>query len=273
MAIKLISSDLNGILVHQHTMSDMIRIYKREEDFRKADGIFKKQIRGNATIGDALKIAGPLSKGIRLRQAIMYTQNHMIYLKGFKEFLEYLHHKKIPLIINSTGYSVVFYCMQEQFGAEKIHGFIGNALIFGLDGNPNNPISEEELRKKIKAFFSRKAASRENKEYDRIKAVGKVKLGIKNEADKARLIKKYLQKNFVGLSINEVAHIGDSMGDSQGIFEIAKSGGLGIAFNYNRELEMFLEKKMKNDVIKGKIIFIDKKTEDADLRHIIQYLK
>ena len=58
-----------------------------------------------------------------------------------------------------------------------------------------------------------------------------------------------------------------------GILGIAKLGGLGIAFNYNEELENFLKKKIKNESIKGSIVFIDKKTEEADLRHIIPYLK
>ena len=62
------------------------------------------------------------------------------------------------------------------------------------------------------------------------------------------------------------------MGDSEGIFNIAKLGGLGIAFNYNQELESFLKKKMEKEKIKGHIIFIDKKTEEADLQHIIKYI-
>ena len=88
MAIKFVSSDLNGTLVHQHTMSDMIRIFKGKEDFEKADIIFKKQTTGTATMEEAFDVAGPLSKGITLRQAIEYTQNHLKYLNGFEEFLE-----------------------------------------------------------------------------------------------------------------------------------------------------------------------------------------
>lgn len=272
MAIKLVSSDLNGTLVHQHTMSDMIRIYKSEEDFKKADNIFKKQTAGTATMEEAFKAAGPLSKGITLRQAIMYTQNHMRYLKGFGEFLEFLKNTRIPLVINSTGYTVTFYCMQEKFGTEKMHGFIGNYMQFGHYGNTEKKITEKELREKVKDFFSGKNNS-ESKEYDEIKATDKIKLGLKNEKAKAGLILKHAKKHFKNISVNEIAHIGDTMGDSMGIFGIAKLGGLGIAFNYNETLEAFLKKKIIDESIKGKIVFIDKKTEDADLRHIIPYLK
>lgn len=271
MSIKLISSDLNGTLVHQHTMSDMIRIYKSEENFKKADDIFKKQTDGTATMENAFKVACPLNKGITLRQVILYTQNRMKYLKGFKDFLEFLYNKKIPLVINSTGYSVTFYCVQKRFGAEKIHGFIGNCMQFGYYENAGKKISEKELRKKVEQFFSENNS--ESKEYDKIKATGKIKLGLKNEEAKTSLILKYAKKHFKNISISEIAHIGDSMGDSMGIFGIAKLGGLGIAFNYNEALGAFLKKKIKNEAIKGRIIFIDKKTEEADLRHIIPYLK
>ncbi len=96
---------------------------------------------------------------------------------------------------------------------------------------------------------------------------------MKNEEAKTSLILKYAKKHFNNIPISEIAHIGDTMGDSMGIFGIAKLGGLGIAFNYNEELEAFLKNKIKNEAIKGNIIFIDKKTEEADLRHIIPYLK
>src|SRR3989338_1245834 len=166
MAIKLISSDLNGTLVHQHTMSDMIRMYKSKEDFKKADNIFKKQTSGIATMEEAFEVAGPLSKGIALRQAIEYAQKHMAYIRGFEDFLNFLAYKKMPLVINTTGYSVTFYCMQEKFGADKIRGFIGNRLLFAYVGS-GKTLKEEELRKKVKEFFSGRFNSRD---YDEIMA-------------------------------------------------------------------------------------------------------
>ena len=162
--------------------------------------------------------------------------------------------------------------MQEKFGAEKINGFIGNYMQFGHYGNAGKKISEKELREKVGDFFSEKNNSK-SKEYDELRAIGKIKLGLKNEEAKTSLILKYAKKHFKSISISEIAHIGDTMGDSMGIFGIAKLGGLGIAFNYNKELEAFLKKKIKNESIKGKIVFIDKKSEEADLRHIIPYLK
>jgi len=272
MSIKLVSSDLNGTLVHQHTMSDMIRIYKGENNFSKANAVFKGQLSGTSTMKEAFDAAGPLSKGTTLRQAIEYAQKHMKHLDGFKQFLNFLKNKKIPLVINSTGYSVTFYCIQEKFGVDKIHGFIGNHLLFGRNGDPNKEISENELNEKVRNFFS-DANNSKNKEYDEVKSTGKVELGIKNEEAKTDLIIEYINNNFKNISNNEVAHIGDTMGDSGGILGIAKLGGLGIAFNYNQELENFLKKKLETENIKGKIIFIDKKSENADLQNIIPHIK
>src|SRR3989344_4021353 len=103
--IKLLSSDLNGTLVHQHTMSDMIRLYIGEEQFQQANGWFKLQTAGLAGIEEVFQKASPLTKGLTLRQAIEYTKEHLRYLHGFSEFANSLAEQGIPLIINSTGYS------------------------------------------------------------------------------------------------------------------------------------------------------------------------
>ena len=107
--IKLVSSDLNGTLVHQHTMSDVIRLYLGNEEFRQADIVFKRQTSGTATMEETFFTAGPLTRGLTLRQAIEYTRTYIGYVKGFDEFINYLHNAGIPLIINSTGYSVTIY--------------------------------------------------------------------------------------------------------------------------------------------------------------------
>jgi hypothetical protein len=89
--IKLFSSDLNGTLVHQHTMSDMIHLYVGKKQFIKANSIFEQQIKGEATIEDAFCIVGPLTQGVTLRHAIEYTTHHLRYIDGFHEFVDYLY--------------------------------------------------------------------------------------------------------------------------------------------------------------------------------------
>lgn len=270
--IKLVSSDLNGTLVHQHTMGDMIKIYRDAKSFQKAESVFAKQSAGKATMNEAFRVAGPLTKGITLRQAIEYTKKHMKYVSGFKDFLNFLYKSKIKLVINSTGYSVTYYSILEQTGRRKVHGFIGNFLQFGANRDYKKPISERELREKIREYFSNNKI-KNDKAYDILQATEKVILGINDEKEKFSLIRRYIKNHFSNIKINEVAHIGDTMGDSEGIWLTAKAGGTGIAFNYNKELEAYLRAKLKKESIEGEIIFIDKKSSSSDLTHIIPFIE
>jgi len=266
--IKLFSSDLNGTLVHQHTMSDMIRLYVGREQFIKASSVFEQQTKGTATIEETFQIVAPLTRGLTLRQAIEYTMYHIQYIDGFNEFVDYLHSKNIPLVINSTGYSVTIYAIREQIGHDKIHGYIGNSLRFGLDGDPKMTLCEYELEQKVETYFKDPSAMHD-KSYDLIKATGVVDLGINDENAKATKIIEYAEKYFPEIVPAKIVHIGDTMGDSAGIAEIAKLGGIGIAFNYNTALEQFLLDKISSDAIKDKIYMIDKKGGKSSLINVL----
>jgi hypothetical protein len=272
--IKLISSDLNGTLVHQHTMSDMIHFYIGEEEFCKANAIFKRQTAGTASMEEAFENAGPLTKGLTLRQAIEYTtlNGEMKYLNGFHEFVDLLYKTEIPFVINSTGYGVTIAAIRAQIGKDKIHGSIGNELIFGMDGDSQQELTTEELENKVFAYFvnSEVCASQT---YDKIKAVGRVELGISDETAKATLLQTYAQKHFLEIKPEQMLHMGDTMGDSGGIYGVAEAGGVGLAFNYNPALELFLRQKMVvQPELEKRIHFIDRKGKDSDLREILKLL-
>jgi phosphoserine phosphatase len=269
--IKLVSSDLNGTLVHQHTMSDMIRLYIGKKQYQLAKEVFEKQISGELSIKEAFQTAGPLTRGLTLREAIEYTRAHMKYLNGFQEFIDSLHKHKISLIINSTGYSVTTHAIREQIGLSNIHGVIGNSLRFGMNAELNKTISEAELQRRVREYFIRSDAV-DDPVYDNLKATGVIDLNISDEDAKAKLIREYISKNFGDIHPNEIAHMGDSMGDSMGILEIAKAGGIGIAFNYNNPLKEFLKKALKKQIIKGKIYFIEPKSESSDLTKVLPRL-
>src|SRR3989338_348208 len=180
MTIKLVSSDLNGTLVHQHTMSDMIRLYCGEEKFRQADAVFKRQTSGTATMEEAFANAGPLTKGLTLRQAIEYTQHEMKYVNGFAEFLKAMHQRQIPFVINSTGYSVTIHTIRSIIGKDKIHGQIGNRLEFGMQGDPQAALREDELEDRVAKYIA-SAETAAQPVYDQITATGIVHLGIQDE--------------------------------------------------------------------------------------------
>ena len=248
--IKLFSSDLNGTLVKQHTMSDMIKIYLDEKKYQQAKKFFELQTAGKATMEETFSHVAPLSKGLTLRQSIEYTRDHLLYSIGFSHFIDELRSREIPLVINSTGYSVTIYSIRAQIEEGTIHGHIGNNLKFESDNGAI--LTEDELEKLVFNYFL--PSNYLDNVYDKIKSIDKIELGINNESAKTKLILDYAEKHFHSIKPNEIAHMGDTMGDSIGIYEIAKLGGLGIAFNPNDSLLHFIN-NLTQDIRKN-IIFV-----------------
>ena len=262
--IRLISSDLNGTLVHQHTMMDMIRLYfpHEPERYDKAREAFAQQTSGTLSMRETFAVAGPLTKGLRLRDAIGYAWGKLDFLPGFEEMLRALHQERKCFIINSTGYSVTTEVLKLRFGPEKFTRVICNHLVFGWEGEPQRRLTNGELLRAIKDF----AAGKEDPRYDQIRSTGEVLLGIQNEQEKASHLFRIAES--LDIPRAAIAHIGDSMGDSGGIINVARNGGLGIAFNYNEPLRDYLESVLKSEAIPGRIVLVDPKGGTADLRNL-----
>ncbi len=267
--IQMVSCDLNGTLVHQHTMTDMIRIYfsHRPEQYEKAKDVFAKQTSGLLSMKEAFDTAGPLTKGLTLRNAIEYARSEMRFIKGSEEFISALYENGKYFVINSTGYTVTTEVMKSLFGPEKIYDVICNRLIFAWEGNPAKPIGEKYLSDLVRDYFLN---GTDEEIYDEILATGETELGILDEEDKAMSLFEIADK--MNISRASVAHIGDTMGDSRGICEVARNGGLGIAFNYNEALKNYLKNVLKNEKISGKIILAEPKGETSDIRRILDIL-
>jgi hypothetical protein len=62
------------------------------------------------------------------------------------------------------------------------------------------------------------------------------------------------------------------MGDSAGIGEVARNGGLGIAFNYNQALKNYLEEILKNEKFPGAIILAEPKKEASSLKLLLDII-
>jgi phosphoserine phosphatase len=267
--INLVSSDLNGTLVHQHTMMDMIRVFfpQEPERYEKAKDAFTKQTSGLLSMKEAFETAGPLTKGLRLKDAVDYASATMRYVKGFNAFISALYESGIYFVINSTGYTVTTETIRSVYGKDKIYDTICNRLVFGEGGDPEKPLSEMEISRLVDVYFKGK---KNNSIYNEIRATGVVELGICDENEKAARIFEIA----AGLKIDrsEIAHIGDTMGDSGGICGVAEAGGLGIAFNYNGALKNHLDSFMKTSRIKGKILLSTPKSEHADISVLLPHL-
>ena len=264
--IQLVSSDLNGTLVHQHTMMDMIRVgFPHEpERFETAKDAFSKQTDGRLSMENAFQTAGPLTKGLPLRTVIEYTLSEMRFIDGFEPFIKALHEQNIFFVINSTGYGITTEVIKAVYGPQYFYDVICNRLVFE---NHGKIVEETELSGWVKNYVQ---GDRRNSIYDDILAAGTVELGIRNENEKARLLFEMAAR--LNIPWTAVVHIGDTMGDSGGICEVARNGGIGIAFNYNEALRAFIEDVLKNERISGKLLMISPKSESSDIRDILRYL-
>lgn len=260
--IQLVSSDLNGTLVHQHTMTDMIRIaFPHEpERFEKAKDVFAQQTAGMLSMEKTFAIAGPLTRGLRLRIAAEYALSEMRFLDGFEDFIRMLRRKNIRFVINSTGYSITTEAVKARYGSKYFYDVICNRLIFGRQGKI---LEEKEISELVMKYVH---GEKNDTIYDEISAVGTVELGIQNENEKARLL--FNLSDRLNIPRTALVHIGDTMGDSGGISEVAAHGGIGIAFNYNHALKNYLENIIADARTAGRIIFIEPKSEHSDIRRI-----
>jgi len=188
----------------------------------------------------------------------------MKFLDGFEVFISTLYKRGVYFVINSTGYSITTELIKALYGPEKIYAVICNQLIFGWGGDNHNVIEENKLSQLVKNYF--RGAEKE-KSYDEILATGAVKLGIQDEEEKANLLFAIAEK--LKIPRQAIAHIGDTMGDSAGICEVARNGGLGIAFNYNQALKNYLEEILKNEKISGTIILAEPKKETSSLKFLL----
>jgi phosphoserine phosphatase len=260
-----LSTDLNGTLVHAHTMQEMIRVGFPEEPqrFETASRAFALQTDGKLSISETFRIAGEQTRGLPLRVAIDFALNRMSFVDGYPEFAAFLKEHQIPTAIVSTGYSVTLYAMRHGTPAPQFMSQ-GNRLIFAAkDGQV---IPEDELENLVRRYIENPSL-RSDRIFGSIHATGEVALGIHDEGDKARIVLTMAQG--LGIPSSRTMHMGDTMGDSLGILAIAKAGGLGVAFNYNHALEAFLRQEGKRELESGHILLIDPKGPKSNLKNVL----
>jgi phosphoserine phosphatase len=268
-SIKLLSSDLNGTLVQPHTMQEMIRVGFPEEPVRyeKARAAFALQTEGRLSLAETFRIAGEQTRGLPLRIAIEYAMRQMPFMAGYRSLMSFVENHGIHLAIVSTGYTVTLHAIRYSTLAIPFHARC-NRLVFAHSGG--TVLGEEELESLVRQYIQRPGASSRGL-YDSVRATGEVVLGIQDEGDKARLALDLARS--LGVPFAHVAHMGDTMGDSEGILGVARAGGLGIAFNYNQALAAFLLREGAAEIESGHILLVEPKGPDSDLEKVIPLLE
>lgn len=315
MAIKIVSSDMNGTftggskpvviggkeqVLAEHTMSHMILNHAGEQAFLQAKEVFGRQTSGKATMQEAFGNAAPYYAEMPLRKAIEYAipanaedVRHVKFIQGFWDFLGSLADKGMQFLVNSTGYDVTAYVVQEQArqllqDRNPVMPYsIGNHLLFATKEEAAKAqkglvtlnleelsLRQNMLRELVGKYFTDVQTAQNDPIFDQWVATGQLHIGLPSEAAKAELLFAYLQTARPDVKPEEVAHIGDTYGDSGGIIGVAKAGGIGIAFNYNDPLKDAIYKEVRADIDSGdtnladRIFFVDTKGPNSDMRRL-----
>lgn len=267
-SIGLLSSDLNGTLVQPHTMQEMIRAGFPHDPARyeKAREAFALQTEGRLSMDETFRTAGEQTRGLPLRIAIEYAMR-MPFVAGYASLMSFIQGRGIHLAIISTGYTVTLYVIRYATATVPFHTRCNRLLFAHKRGRI---VEEEELESLVRQYIQRPGDSSKGV-YDSIRATGEVVLGIADEGDKARLALELASS--LGVASTQVAHMGDTMGDSGGILGVARAGGLGIAFNYNQALQAFLLREGREEIRTGHIVLLEPKGPDSDLSKVIPFLE
>lgn len=271
MQYELISSDFNGTLARRNAMSRLIRLGDRPEMFETVRERLKIRLAGKMSMGEYLKLLGASLKGVSLKEAMVHCRKGLELLEGFENLLKYLKKENLPLVINTTSFSFVMYALREQYGKEYFDGFICNRMEFGWNGDPERAIDEEELEEMIEAWY-RAGKFRKFDSYKEVKATGRVSLDIEHERSKSEQLKKYLKIKHPDIAFKNAIHIGDSFGDSRIMTDLARVGGIGIAFNYNSKLEEHLVDFLNRRMYPGMILMASPKNPENTLDELIKVL-
>jgi phosphoserine phosphatase len=267
--LLLLSSDLNGTLVIPHTMQEMIRLAFPDcpERFERAREAFGRQTDGRLSIAEAFRIAGEASRGLTLRRAIEYALFHMDFMPGYEALIQFLRSSSICLAVVSTCYTVTLYVLRHHKHPDFPFFMRCNRLMF-QDGS-GRIVEEGDLETLIRLYLD--PGKRRLPVFDTTTANGQINLGIATEEDKARSALEIADR--LGLAHHQVAHIGDTMGDSGAILGVARAGGLGIAFNFNEALRDFLDRRAKEEMAAGRVVLVDPKAQGAALEHLLPVLE
>jgi phosphoserine phosphatase len=250
-------------------MQEMIRLgFPQEpERFRTAERAFGLQTRGDLSMEETFRVAGEQTRGLSLRLAVEYAMGHMAFMDGYGALTAFLRERETSLAIVSTAYTVTLHAMRHGSSTLPFSIRCNHLLFAHPDGRL---LDEPELEEMVRAFIH-DPGRRGDGVYDEVRATGQVVLGIRDEGDKARWALEMAASH--GIAAHEVAHVGDTMGDSMGILGVARAGGLGIAFNYNRALEAFLREEGKRELEAGRILLVDPKDSRPNLEHVLPFLE
>ena len=266
---QMVVLELDGSAVHDHTPSELIRagFPLQPERYEQAFDLFQRENTGNVKPEEALLQYASTTRGLTLRRAIEYATFKMRFIKGFDTFIEILNQKNVPLLLVSSGFSIVTEVIRQLYGPDRFQAVLSNALAFGLKKDPKAIISEKKLITLVQRYFHR---SRGHQAYDKIVATGECNAVNSDPVQKAG----FFAEMAAGLNIpfEAVNYVCSSFKDRETFLAVVRLGGRVIAFNYEESLKDTIQEKQGDNHLENKIKWTTPKSRRANLRCVFETL-
>jgi hypothetical protein len=184
---RMVVLELEGAAVHGHTPSELIRAGFPFEPERceKALDLHEKESAGDAKPEEALVQYSNLARGLSLRRAIEYATFKMRFVNGFDIFIQTLYQKNIPVLLISSGFTIITEAVRQLHGPDRFLSVAANPLVFGVKKRSETVISEEKLMSLVQRYFHR---ARDHQAYDKMAATGDCTVLIAGPLQKASWI-------------------------------------------------------------------------------------
>ncbi|MGD2150677.1 MAG: haloacid dehalogenase-like hydrolase [Desulfobacterales bacterium] len=266
---QLVVLDLDGAVVHDHTPSELIRagFPLEPERYEQALDMYHKECTGNAKPEEALLHYSTLARGMTLRRAIEYATFKMRFINDFETFIEMLYRKNIPVLLVSSGFSIITETVRQLHGSDRFQAVMANPLVFGLQNKPEIVISEEKLMSLVHRYHHR---ARDHKSYDKMVATGDCYVLSADPLKKASFIFKLAMD--LNIPFQAVTYVCSNPKDQGTLFSIIRSRGRAVVFNFEESMENIIRECTKDHTSEYAIQFTTPKSRRANLRSVFEIL-
>ena len=266
---QLVVLELDGIVVHDHTPSELIRagFPLEPERYERALDLYQKECTGDATPQQVFLEYSALTRGLPLRRAIEYATFKMRFVNGFDTFVEMLYRKNIPVVLVSSGFSIITEALRQLHGPDRFQAVVANPLVFGLKKTPETLISEGKLMSLVQRYFHR---ARDHQAYDKIASTGDCNVLTADPLQKASLISKLAMD--LNIPFQAVTYVCSSQKDRETLLSITRSRGRAVIFNFEESMEVVIREYAKDNPSEDAIQFTAPKSRRANLRSVFEIL-
>lgn len=264
---QMVVLELEGAVVHDHTPSKLIQagFPLQPERYEQASDLYQKENTGAMKPEEALPQYATLASGLSLRRAIEYATFKMRFVNGFDTFIEMLYRKNIPVVLVSSGFSIITEAVRQLYGPDRFQAVMANPLVFGLQKDPETVISEEKLMSLVARYLHR---ARDHQAYDKMAATGNCSVVSADPLQKAGLVAELAGR--LNMPFEAITYVCSNLKDRETLLSITQSNGRAVVFNFEELMETKLREGATNN--QNRIQFTEPKSRRANLRRVFEIL-